>query len=86
MLYERLAKIPIDYSRILLAKDVDHGLASTNAQSVRCCHGSLLRLSRRSIQHGPNAARNNGKQHDSSVSRELPGREQTSRHDAAPFI
>src|SRR5712675_364486 len=35
MLYERFGKIPIDCSRIFLAKDIDHGFASLGAQSVR---------------------------------------------------
>src|ERR1700704_2572720 len=47
MLYERFGKIPIDCSRIFLAKDIDHGLASLGAQSVRGRNGSALRLSRR---------------------------------------
>src|SRR5260370_27391127 len=74
MLYERLAEIAIDCCRIFLLKDVGHGLTSGNAQSVRCRHGSLLRLSRRRIPDSPNATRNHGPQHDSSVSSEVPGR------------
>src|SRR5467141_3295041 len=35
MLYERFGKVPIDCSRIFLANDVNHGLASVGAQSVR---------------------------------------------------
>jgi hypothetical protein len=38
MLHEGLAKIAIDCCRILLAKDIDHRLASVGAQSAlaRC--------------------------------------------------
>src|SRR5882724_12636541 len=28
MLYERFGKVPIDYSRIFVAKDIDHGLTN----------------------------------------------------------
>jgi hypothetical protein len=34
MLYERLAKIPIDGRRIFVSKDIDHYLASVGAQGV----------------------------------------------------
>jgi hypothetical protein len=42
MLYERLAKIPIDGRHIFLSKDIDHCLASVDAQGVGGRHGSRL--------------------------------------------
>ena len=50
MLYERLAKIPIDFSRIFLMKDIDHGLASVGAQSLGGRHGSACDCATLSLQ------------------------------------
>src|SRR5262249_14135835 len=86
MLYERFAKIPIDYCRIFLTKDIDHGLASVGAQGVKGRHDAALRLSQRHVRQGPNAARNNCQQHESRLSGEMPVCEQSSCHDAGPFI
>jgi hypothetical protein len=38
MLYERLAKVPIDRRHIFLAKDINHYLASVGGQGVGSCH------------------------------------------------
>src|SRR5262245_23599998 len=78
MLYEGLAKIPIDYCRIFLTKDIDHGLAGVGAQSVGGRHSSALRLSRRCIRQDSNTARNNCQQHEAPLSSEVPVCKQTS--------
>jgi hypothetical protein len=42
MLYERVAKMPIDGRRVFLSKEIDHGLASVGAQGVGGRHSSRL--------------------------------------------